>query len=474
MGEISRLLTTVLLNALWQITAIAALAILCARLLRRMPSRYGYAMWVLALAGCWLVPVTTVVIQASVAPGIRAVDAASKTDSAVTERVPQTKAGLSISFHALSRSLSVSPLLMRGLLWTYAALLLFHMARLAWALYRTAQFRKCSYPRPMSSSLGEIAETCMRAFSLPPIPVLCSPRCTGPATVGFRRPVLILPEAFFTGGLSDEDVFSAFLHEMAHIRRRDFFFNLLFEFGCVPVWFHPGVALIRARIAQARELACDELAAPMLPSEAHYARSLLHIAQSMFANIRSESTYALSLFDTNTLEERIMNILNASKASKKWARAIRLTTACFVGAVSLGISAFSLNVASGSTPAELQKFAGTWEAKYNGKTFFTLKLEVKDGALTGSCIHTERVTLVDGELIPDGEANTTDRVLEAHASGQKLTLKIGDGSSSSDAIPLEFSLTGKNEGEGRVIGESSTGTPPPKKPWHFQRVGDSQ
>ena len=164
MGEISRLLTTLLLNALWQITAIAALAILCSRLLRRMPSRYGYAMWVLALAGCWLVPVTTVVIQASVAPGIRAVDAASKTDSAATERAPQTKAGLSVSFHALSRSLSVSPVVMRGLLWTYAALLLFQIARLAWAFYRTSQFRKCSYPRPMSPTLCEIAETSMRAF----------------------------------------------------------------------------------------------------------------------------------------------------------------------------------------------------------------------------------------------------------------------------------------------------------------------
>jgi hypothetical protein len=41
MSEISRWLTTFLLNAVWQITAITMLAFVCVKLLRRMPSRYA-------------------------------------------------------------------------------------------------------------------------------------------------------------------------------------------------------------------------------------------------------------------------------------------------------------------------------------------------------------------------------------------------------------------------------------------------
>jgi hypothetical protein len=310
----------------------------------------------------------------------------------------------------------------------------------------------------------------MQAFSLPHTPILCSPGSAGPATVGFRRPVLVLPESFFTGNLSEEDLYSAFSHELAHIRRHDFLFNLLTEIVSVPVWFHPCAALIKARIAQTRELACDEIAAPMLPSTTRYARSLLRIAQSIVSSKPSKSNYALGLFDKDILEERIMNILNTTKANARWARASRVIAACLVGAVSLGIAAFSLNVDSGNTREELQKFVGTWEAQYQGTTFFTLKLSMKDGALSGTCTHVDRLGWVDGELIPTSDVNTTGTVLEARASGQKLSLKIRINPDSSDAFPLELTLTSKNEGDGKVIGESSDGSPEQIKLWHFRRA----
>ena len=470
MNETSRLLTTFLLNALWQITIIAALAVLTSKLLRRMPSRYAHATWVLALAACLLLPLTTLFIHRDIAADVRAADATTNTYSAISSSVTPTKTGFSLSFHSLSHSVSLSPLWMRGLLWTYIVLLLFQVTRLGWSCYRTAQLRTLAYSRPLPPTLARVAERCMQAFSLPQTPVLCLPGSAGPATLGFHRPVLILPESFFTDSLSEEDLSSALSHELAHIRRHDFLFNLLFEIMSVPISFHPGAALIKAKIAQTRELACDEIAAPMLPSTDRYARSLLHIAQSIVSSTPSKSNYALGLFDTNALEERIMNLLNAAKASDKWARASRVMAACLVGAVSLGIAAFSLNIDSANTASDLQKFVGTWEAKYKGKTFFTLKLTMKDGTLGGTCIHVERLGWIDGELIPTSDEITTDRVLEAHASGQKLSLKIDHGTDSTDAFPFELTLIGKNVGEGKVIGKSSSGAPDQEKPWHFQRI----
>jgi hypothetical protein len=259
-------------------------------------------------------------------------------------------------------------------------------------------------------------------------------------------------------------------HELAHVRRYDFFFNLLYEVIFIPLCFHPCAAFIMSRIAQTRELACDEIAAPMLPTVGRYARSLLRIAQSMFAEARSGSNYALGLFDTNTLEERIMNILGTKSAFGKKTRVLRLIAVCLVGFVSLGLSTFSLRLTSTNNSAELEQFAGTWEAKYQGTTFFTLHLKLTNGSLGGTCVHNDRLAWVDGELIPTGSEFSTEKILEASSSGKKLLMKIGN-ENSSDGFPLEFTLTAPGRAEAKITAPSDSGTPPQKKPWRLQRIG---
>ena len=95
----------------------------------------------------------------------------------------------------------------------------------------------------------------------------------------------------------------------------------------------------------------------------------------------------------------------------------------------------------------------------------------------GTCVLGERwAVLVDGELIPDGSELSTHNISEATASGEKLLLKIsgnkiGD-EVSSEVVPVELTLTGGDQAEGRVVAGSDSDTPPPqKKPWHFQRTG---
>ena len=84
--------------------------------------------------------------------------------------------------------------------------------------------------------------------------------------------------------------------------------------------------------------------------------------------------------------------------------------------------------------------------------------------------------LEDGELIPDGSELSAHKISEATASGKKLLLKIsankiGD-ETAAEVVPVELTLTGGDQAEGRVVAGSNSETPPPqKKPWHFQRMG---
>ena len=141
-----------------------------------------------------------------------------------------------------------------------------------------------------------------------------------------------------------------------------------------------------------------------------------------------------------------------------------------VGAVSLLLSAFSVRVAADNTSANTQRFVGTWVTKYKGQAFFTIKLKSENGTLGGTCLHTDRLLWVDGELIPTGEM-TEQKIVEARVSGSKVNLQIGE----TDPISIELTLTGDGVGEGRaIVGDSPDGPPPQKKPWHFQRVAGSR
>jgi hypothetical protein len=291
----------------------------------------------------------------------------------------------------------------------------------------------------------------------------------GPATMGTVRPILALPESFFGDGFEEADLICALSHEFAHIGRRDFLMNVIYEIAYVPICFHPCSALIMARIAQTRELACDEMAASMMPSPRHYAQSLLQIAQSVLSGPQQKANYALGLFDTNALEERVMNVLATTKLKLEWTRTRKWTTVCLLAAICLALSAFSFRVTPGISGVELERFVGSWETRYNGKVFFTINLNVQNGALRGTCTHSVRLALMsDGELIPVDEKMETERIADAQVSGQKLLLKVGG--TTEDAVPLEFTLTGDGRADVRILVESSTGTPPPKKPWHFERV----
>jgi hypothetical protein len=168
-----------------------------------------------------------------------------------------------------------------------------------------------------------------------------------------------------------------------------------------------------------------------------------------------------------------MNILKTSDERKTWSA--RLIAVCLIGAASIGLSAFSLRLNNAGRSEDLALFAGTWEAKCQGATFFTVHLTLANGSLGGTCVLGERWEIVDGELIPDGSELSTHKILEATASGKKLLLKIsgnkiGD-ENSSEVVPVELTLTDRDQAEGRVAGSNSDTPPPQKEPWHFQRIG---
>lgn len=384
MSTTSHVLTTFLVNSLWQIPLIAAVAALCAKLMRPVPSAYRHVVWVVALGLCLGLPLTSLSSPTSVS----GVNSASSEVSTIDggEPVGQNKLGIHrISFSNGNHVLSVAfpPLLTWFLVSGYAGFFLYRTARIGWWLRRTLEFRKAAYTRGLPRPLSAIARRCQRAFALPDVAILCSPDALGPVTLSFPHPTLILPERFFSE-VSEPDFSSAICHELAHIRRHDFLLNLLYEFASTPIAFNPVTEWIKSQIALTRELACDESAAAKLPTRSGYARSLVSIAQSLGAAPQKQSNWALGLFDANTLEERIMNLLRkTNRIGLKWRLALSAVAIVLLAMTCIGISAFSLQTAQPTKSSDLHQFVGKWTAVHEGTPFMILELRLEQDHLVG-------------------------------------------------------------------------------------------
>jgi beta-lactamase regulating signal transducer with metallopeptidase domain len=104
---------------------------------------------------------------------------------------------------------------------------------------------------------------------------------SSPALYGFWHPRLLLPQGF-TANFSPRELRFVFLHELAHLKRRDLPMNWLLALLQVVHWFNPLVWLGFARWRVDRELACDALALAAAGAENRrdYGRTILRLLEN--------------------------------------------------------------------------------------------------------------------------------------------------------------------------------------------------
>jgi beta-lactamase regulating signal transducer with metallopeptidase domain len=101
---------------------------------------------------------------------------------------------------------------------------------------------------------------------------------SGPVTVGWRRPVILVPQHCIET-LTAEQAKLLLEHEKAHIVRGDFFWNVLQSVVELLLFFHPTVWLLSRWIRSEREFACDDIVLAYGANPKLYARTLAQLAQ---------------------------------------------------------------------------------------------------------------------------------------------------------------------------------------------------
>ena len=80
-----------------------------------------------------------------------------------------------------------------------------------------------------------------------------------PMMTGLWKPVILFPISLLSQ-LPPEEVEAILLHELAHIKRKDYFINLLQHFGEIIFFFNPAVLWLSSLIRDERENCCDDIA----------------------------------------------------------------------------------------------------------------------------------------------------------------------------------------------------------------------
>ena len=106
-----------------------------------------------------------------------------------------------------------------------------------------------------------------------------------PITVGTVRAIVLLPVSAVTL-LGPDELEVVLAHELAHVRRADFLWNLVQTLVETLFFFHPAVWWISGRVRHERELCCDDLALKVCPNPVVYASALFHLEEHRSRQMR--------------------------------------------------------------------------------------------------------------------------------------------------------------------------------------------
>lgn len=309
---------TPIVDWVWKSTLILGVAWAVTLLLRRESAALRHRVWAMALAGLLVVPVISLKLPTWHAQ--------------ITPVLP----GIAVAATLSDTAMRLTPAPVQRAPWVlivWGAGLSFLLARLglgmAWIQRRARSSRDegcLTLAAELSSMFGVRRQ--VRMFTLD--------HANMPVTWGLLRPCIVLPAGF--EAWPEERRRIVISHELAHIARGDWGWQICAEIVRAVYWFHPLVWLAARRLRQESEVACDDAVLNSGVLAADYAAELLKLSR-MLKNSGWLDAPALAMARTSDLERRFTSMLNPLLNRRRMTRRAQLIAVAAALAVMIPVAA---------------------------------------------------------------------------------------------------------------------------------------
>ncbi|MEM1268758.1 MAG: M56 family metallopeptidase [Bacteroidota bacterium] len=231
-------------------------------------------------------------------------------------------------------------------LWLFGVLIV--GVRQFWGLILA--YRVVRAAQPAGTESARLAARVACASGLPaPVELLRSETMRVPFVWGLGRHAVVLPAQ--ANDWDTARLETVLLHEMAHLRRRDAWTQLVMQVVVACYWPHPLVWRAYRACMDAREAACDDAVLRSGASAPDYAAHLVAVARELRAS-RLALQAAVPMFGGDELGTRVRSILDGARrrdAVKPWVLMVSFGVA---GALGTGLATVEPAAVSPETRAD--------------------------------------------------------------------------------------------------------------------------
>jgi len=205
------------------------------------------------------------------------------------------------------------------------------IARLSWLGLGLIRLRSIVARAALDDGFADIAGELTRALGTTAM-VRVSDDLEGPATVGLRNPIVLLPRS--VRHMSAAVQRAILCHELLHVKRRDWLQTIGEEIWRSLLWFHPLAHVMASKLSLAREMVVDEQTILITRDRRAYAEALL-----AFSNPQPHVIGVTPFIGRRTLSQRISLIAEEGSMSRHRA----VASAAIALAALIAITAAAVN-----------------------------------------------------------------------------------------------------------------------------------
>ena len=256
-----------------------------------------------------------------------------------------------------------------------------------------------------------------------PVQIYISQLVKSPLTIGFLKPLILVPLASINN-LTTSQLEAVILHELAHIRRADYFVNIILSIIETALFFNPFTHLLGKIIKTERENSCDDWVLQFQYDPSAYAEALLRIAYQQHAPALAMNAAAGKEQD---LLWRVKRMLNQQEKSFQYRN--RLVALLMITGILTSVAWFHpaikaeapKPIAKGNLPIVIEPMATQVNNPlFNPLSFLNKPLQAE----MDKAVEDARVSLEDAsELALDKTSEVLEKVVPAALEGLQ-TVKV--------------------------------------------------